>query len=123
MKIYISGETSGLPKDIKTKFEDAENYLRKISHTPINPLNCSTLASRIELLSSCDAIFLLSGWLNSGESKIEKRVADLTGKEILFESRIEAENEEDTITFPIKGAIHEVTGLSFEQYADRKSVV
>ena len=117
MKVYISGDNTSHPKDIKTRFEDAENYLRNISHTPINPLNCSTLASRIEILSTCDAIFLLSGWLNSCEAKIEKHVADLTGKVILFESRIEIENREDLIMFPIKGAIQEVTGYSFEEYA------
>lgn len=117
MKVFISGDTSGPLKDIKIRFEDAEDYLRKIKHTPINPLNCSTIASRIELLSTCDAIFLLSGWLNSCESKIEKNVADLTGKVILFESRIEIDKQDDLIIFPIKGAIHEVTGLSFEEYA------
>jgi len=119
MKVYISGNTIGLPQ--RFRFEDAEAYLTKNNHSPVNPFNCSTLSSRIELLSNCDAIFLLTDWLSCNDSRIEKYYADITGKLIMFESRIEEENKqtykEEIIISRIKGAIQEVTGLAFEQYA------
>lgn len=122
MKVFISGGNIGLLKDVKIKIEDTESYLKRIGHTPVTPQNCLSLASRIELLYKCDAIFMLMGWRGSSESRIEKHVADVTGKRIFFESRVEIEGKDDKIMIPIKSAIHEVTGLSFEQYAkdDRK---
>lgn len=125
MKVYISGDTSGLPQT-RFKFDDAEDYLKKNNHTPVNPfkIDKTKLAPwpvRMEVLASCDAIFLLCGWLNCNDSQIEKHYADILGKVIMFESWIETENREDQILFPIKGAIQEVTGLSFDQYTKEES--
>ena len=128
MKLYISGDTEAIPlKDIRVKFDEAEKYLKKQNHIPVNPFKIdeSKLApwpARLEILASCDAIFLLSNWLYNKESIMEKYYADVTGKEVLFESRIETENqsnqnEQVTIT-RIKGAIQEITGLTFEQYTE-----
>jgi hypothetical protein len=128
MKLYISGNTAELPiKDIIVKFEEAEKYLKKQNHVPVNPFKIdeSKLASwpaRLEVLSGCDGIFLISNWLSSKEAMMERYFSGVTGKEILFESRIEEETrsniQEELIVTRIKGAIQEVTGLTFEQYTE-----
>lgn len=133
MKIFISGDTVSLTsKDRRLKFNEAEIYLKKLNYDVVNPLkiDCESLApwtDRLVILTSCDAIFLLSNWLNSKESMMEKYYSSVTGKDILFESCIEEENkincEEELIISRIKGAIEEVTGLTFAQYTedDRKT--
>lgn len=125
MKVYISGDTSGLPQ-VKYRFEDAEAYLTKNNHIPVNPFKIdrsklAPLPVRMEALAGCDAIFLLTDWISCDDSKIEKYYSDITGKAIMFESRIEEGKKqfckEEVIVSGIKGAIHEVTGMSFEEYA------
>jgi hypothetical protein len=128
MKIYISGDTAALPlKDTIVKFDEAEKYLKKQNHIPVNPFKSdeSKLTSwpaRLEVLSGCDGIFLLSNWLSSKEAMMERYYSGVTGKEILFESKIEEETcsdiQEEIIVSRIKGAIEEVTGLTFEQYTE-----
>jgi hypothetical protein len=127
-KVFISGDLTGpglIDKIIK--FDNAEAFLCTQGHEPINPfkIDSNKLAPwpmRLEILSGCDAIFLLSNWLYSKESMMEKYYADVTGKEVLFESRIETENQssqnEELVVSRIKGAIQEVTGLTFEQYTE-----
>lgn len=127
MRIYISGDLS-----CSLKFHQAEAYLLQQKHTPVNPFktDCNKLGSwskRLEIISGCDAIYLLANWINSKESIAEKYYCLALGKQIMFESCIEEENrlsnEEELITSRIKGAIEEVTGLTFAQYTedDRKT--
>ena len=128
MRVYISGNTAGLSvHDKGTKFHEAEIYLKKLKHEPVNPLkiNSNVIASlpdRLGVLADCEAIFLLSGWPLDKEALIEKYYSTITGKEILFESRLEEENkrsnEEMLLVSRINGAIEEVTGLTFEQYTE-----
>lgn len=128
MRVYISGNTAGLTVNDKgTKFHEAEIYLKKLKHEPVNPLtiNSNALApfpERLGVLADCEAIFLLSGWSLDKEALIEKYYSHITGKEILFESRLEEDNqrsnEEMLLVSRIKGAVEEVTGLTFEQYTE-----
>jgi hypothetical protein len=128
MKVYISGDTTCSPYKIrKLKFDEAEDFLKKLKYDPVNPFNLKqdSLApwpQRLEVLSSCEAIFLLADWLYCSESKVEKYYCSITGKEILFESRIHSEishySQVESEVIRISGAIHEVTGMRLEDYAD-----
>lgn len=127
MKTFISGLIRLHTDDDKVKFEKAEYYLKEMNHYPINPLKINNycLASwpiRLETLSSCEAIFLLSDWLQSEESRMEKYYSEVTGKEVLFQSRLENDRyagvQHESDISKITDVIYEVTGLQLRDYQD-----
>jgi hypothetical protein len=122
MRIFISGSAGGSLQEAKVKIAKAENDLEIMNNTPVNPLKSDSLHDRLVLLASCEAIYLLSDWLQSKEAIMEKCYSDITGKRILFESRLEEEMwvnaDEENAVLRIKGAIEEVTGLTFQQYIE-----
>ena len=102
MRIYISGKISGLPyKEAEQRFEDAEALLTELG---------------FEMLHSCDAIYMMDNWTTSIGASIEFDFANRTGKDVLFESNIIILNDEYKAILRIQNAIHEVTGLRFNQY-------
>ena len=123
MRIYISGKISGLPyKEAEQKFEDAEALLSEIGFEVVNPLKnglatheewIKHLCKDIEMLHSCDAIYMMDNWTTSTGASIEYDIAIRTGKDIWFESNVVRENKE---VLRIQNAIHEVTGMRFNQY-------
>lgn len=126
MKTYITGHIlEPFTQDVKDKFGKAENYLIEMNHVPINPLkiNSYQLAPwpvRLELLSSCDGIYLLNDFLQSRESIIEKYVCEISGKKVIFQSLMEENTNRECFERPIiarvTGAIESVTGKKFEVY-------
>ncbi len=74
------------------------------------------LCKDIELLHSCDAIYMMDNWTTSTGASIEFDFANRTGKDVLFESNIIILNDEYKAVMRIQNAIHEVTGLRFNQY-------
>lgn len=123
MRIYISGKISGLPyKEVEQRFEDAETLLSEIGFEVVNPLKnglatheewIKHLCKDIEMLHSCDAIYMMDNWTTSTGASIEYDIAIRTGKDIWFESNVVRENKE---VLRIQNAIHEVTGMRFNQY-------
>ena len=115
IKVYISGQITGLPFDeVKAKFEKAESELKAqgyevVSHLktgiPFNYPWESHIVMDILLLISCNAIYLLSDWKYSKGATLEKNIAELTGKEIIY--------QEITVFAELKQAISEVMGISF----------
>ena len=93
MKIYISGQISGLPLDeVKAKFQDAEKRIVEHGYEAVNPLKNGIpdseawevhMAADIVLLLDCDAIYMLPGWESSKGATLEKNIAERTGKKIL----------------------------------------
>ena len=126
MKIYISGKITGLPfKEVKDKFQKVQNFLEELGFEVINPLKNGLkkdssweehMKIDIELLTSCDVVYMLNGWIDSVGACIEYDIATRMGKKILFES--DMVNELNSVT-KIKDAIHEVTGLTFDEYASK----
>ena len=114
-KIYISGQISGLPyKEVKAKFETAEAKLKAQGYEVVNPLkngipaNASWevhVAMDVLLLMGCKAIYLLPDWGLSKGATLEKNLAELTGKTIIY--------EEVPAFQHIKQAIAEGMGISF----------
>lgn len=93
MKVYISGQITGL--DIKTAkmlFLTAENYLKSIGHTTINPFDLNgdsddwqkCMLVDIAELFTCDAIAMLNNWGFSKGARIEHHIATVLGKDILY---------------------------------------
>lgn len=124
MRIYISGL---ITEDAGILFDEAECLLKDLNHVPINPLkiNSYQLAPwpvRLELLSSCEAIFLLNDFTQSKESIIEKYFSEVTGKEIMFQSLVEENISRECFERPliarVTGAIQSVTGKKFDQYRE-----
>lgn len=124
MRIYISGKISGLPyKEVEQRFEDAEALLTELGFEVINPLKnglaaheewIKHLCKDIELLHSCDAIYMMDNWVTSTGADIEHYIAVRTKKDILYESIVRTKDDEAILR--IQNAIHEVTGLRFNQY-------
>ena len=114
-KIYISGQITGLPFDeVKAKFEKAESELRAQGYEVVSPLKTGIpynapwevhISVDVILLISCDAVYLLSDWKCSKGATLEKTIAELTGKEIIY--------QEVTVFAELKQAISEVMGISF----------
>lgn len=126
MRIYISGKISGLPyKEAEQRFEDAEALLTELGFEVINPLKnglaaheewIKHLCKDIELLHSCDAIYMMDNWGTSTGADIEHYIAVRTKKDILYESNVIVRTKDDEAILRIQNAIHEVTGLRFNQY-------
>lgn len=126
MKIYISGKITGIPiQEAETKFQAAQDLLEELGFDVVNPLKNGLKKNSsyeehmkidIELLISCDIVYMLNGWIDSVGACIEYDIAVRMGKKILFES--DMVNELNSVT-KIKDAIHEVTGLTFDEYASK----
>ncbi|WP_297409227.1 DUF4406 domain-containing protein [uncultured Alistipes sp.] len=114
-KIYISGRISGLPIDeVTAKFNEAEAKLKGQGYEVVNPLKNGIpvtaswevhVAMDVLLLMGCKAIYLLPDWGLSKGATLEKNLAELTGKTIIY--------EEVPAFQHIKQAIAEGMGVSF----------
>lgn len=123
MRIYISGKITGLPKqEAREKFANAQALLEEIGLEAVNPMEKGVfnelsweqhMVKDIELLFSCDAIFMMGNWIDSKGAQIEYDIANRLEMEIYFESKIRHENKE---VLRIQNAIHEVTGMKFTEY-------
>ena len=120
MRIYVSGKISGLPyEDVKTRFDDCQELLESIGFEVINPITMGLrqeatweqhMVKDIELLLSCDAIYMMDNWTESTGAGIEYDIAFRLGKDIWFESSFARDNRN---VMRIQNAIHEVMGLKF----------
>lgn len=94
-KVYICGKISGLHvNDVRQKFEQAEKLIIEQGYIPVNPTKNGLphnkpweqhMALDIILLMGCDAIYLLADWEDSRGARIEKAIAELLNKELIFE--------------------------------------
>ncbi|KAA6303163.1 MAG: Chromosomal replication initiator protein DnaA [Candidatus Ordinivivax streblomastigis] len=118
-KIYISGAITGLPfNEVQAKFAAAEEKMSAEGYEVVSPLKTgipynfpweSHIAMDIVLLIGCEAVYLLSDWNISKGATLEKNIAELTGKEIIYET---------TPAFTeLKQAISEVMRVSFYEIA------
>jgi hypothetical protein len=74
------------------------------------------MAMSIEMLLSCDAIYLLSNWRHSRGARIQRYIAEEKKIKLLFQCHEHLiENEIQ----PIKIAIKRVTGYAFEEYTTK----
>lgn len=126
MKIYISGKITGLPlKETRERFADAQALLDGIGFEAVNPMKKSLPANAtweqhmvkdIELLFKCDAIYMMDNWIYSRGALIEYDIAKRLGLDIWFESNVRRDND---IVTRVQNAIHEVTGMQFNEYTTK----
>ena len=131
MKICISGKISGLPiEEVKEKFSKAGKYLSTFGYEVVNPLDNGLpegatweehMLADIAMLFQCEAIYMLPDWSDSKGAMIEKHIAQVQGKGIMYESKAEEDRRHaarlEMIIFKVESAIQEVTGLSLADYA------
>ena len=123
MRIYISGKISGLPLNaVQERFEDAESLLSELGFDVVNPLKngldpnekwITHLCKDIELLDSCDAIYMMDNWVESRGARHEYNFAMIENKDIWFETNVISQDKE---VLRIQNAIYEVTGMRFNDY-------
>lgn len=126
MKIYISGKISGLPmSDVRQHFANAAALLEAIGFEAVNPLNNGLqptadwkehMIADIGMLLDCDAIYMMDNWMESRGASIEYDIANRLNMDVWFESNIRRENQ---AVMRIQNAIHEATGLRFNQYTTK----
>lgn len=126
MKIYISGKITGLPlSEARQRFADAAELLNAIGFEAVNPLNNGLqesagwkehMVADIRMLLDCDAIYMMDNWMQSKGASIEYDIANRLNMDVWFESKIQRDNKN---VLRIQNAIHEVTGLRFNQYTTK----
>ena len=97
-RIYIAGKITGLTREAYTaRFAKTETKLSRAGYTTVNPVyidmfNLSDGMYRDAimeickiLISTCDAIYMLSNWENSPGARMERYYAKSLGLEILYE--------------------------------------
>jgi hypothetical protein len=114
-KIYISGQITELSFDeAQSKFAAAERILTEQGYEVISPLKTGIpynfpreghIAMNIVLLIGCESVYFLPDWYLSKRATLEKNIAELTRKTILYEKA--------PVFVELKQAIYEVMGVSF----------
>ena len=96
MKIYISGQMTGLPKLNKERFDEIEMILTSKGYDVVNPHKIifedgkehsymDYIRKDICELIYCDRIFMMTGWENSKGAKIEHSIAIILGIKVIYE--------------------------------------
>ena len=85
MKVYISGQITGLPFDqVEENFFNAQNRLEEQGYKVVNPLENGLptnakwkdhMKADIKLLMDCDTIYLMKNWKDSKGAKVERDIA------------------------------------------------
>lgn len=91
MKIYIAGPITGNPR-YKKQFTEAEEYLRALGHTPMNPAVLPAGFEHYEymkicysMIDVCEGVFFLDNWQKSTGARKEHAYAKQQNKKIMFQ--------------------------------------
>lgn len=114
-RIYISGAVTGRPyRETLTKFEIAEQRLRDKGVDVVNPTKNGLgesvawelhMAVNIVNLIGCTGIYMLKDWEMSKGATLERNIAEVTNKTIIYEQ------EQEFAT--IKRGIQDGTGITY----------
>lgn len=93
MKVYISGPMTGLPDYNRAAFfRAAEELKEKGCYVPVHTAwmidqltRADYMRMALQMMLTCDAIYLLRGWENSLGARVEKSIADVCGLQLMYE--------------------------------------
>lgn len=94
MLVYISGKIKGLDMDVSQKlFKEAETYLSGFNYDIVNSWDIihdsdswdDMILKDLEILKTCDAIFMLDNWKDSMGATVEYYFAKGSNKIIINE--------------------------------------
>lgn len=93
MKVYISGPMTGLPDYNRAAFfRAADELMKQWSYVPVHTawmVDCLSRADymrvALQMMLTCDAIYLLKGWDASPGALMEHSVAQACGLRIITE--------------------------------------
>lgn len=98
-RVYISGPISGHDlNERREEFASLKNLLIIMDYEPVNPMENGLPADAtthqhmrrdIELLMTCDMIYMMKGWTHSKGCMVELEVATSIGMPVLFEEASE----------------------------------
>lgn len=101
-KVYLAGKVTGEDFNaVKAKFAKKQKELEALGYKVINPVTAinnlnlnwtKAMKYCIDMVSRCDAIYLMADWKESTGAKIEYLVADKFGLVKLFEETNERTN-------------------------------
>lgn len=103
MKIYISIPISGHDEtEVRNHADLIKAALSRAGHTPVspfdifagkNPTYVEYLCSDLQVLATCDAIYLADGWQFSRGCRIEANFAKEFDKEFMYERQTDSLSE------------------------------
>lgn len=92
MKIYIAGPMTGLPDNNRAAFYLAADNLREQGHMPKHTAwmedglsHEEYMKNALQVMLTCDAIYMLKGWLKSIGAQTEHTIATLCGMQVMYE--------------------------------------
>lgn len=93
--LYVSGPMSSHPEDFNfPAFNEAAERLRAEGWEVVNPADKGIvdgwewedyLRYDIKQICDCDAVYMLKGWPSSRGARLERKVAESLGLEVLYE--------------------------------------
>lgn len=94
-RVYISGPISGYDlNERREEFSSVKDLLIIMDYEPVNPMENGLPADAtthqhmrrdIELLMTCDMIYMMKGWTHSKGCMVELEVATSIGMPVLFD--------------------------------------
>lgn len=97
-RVYISGKVTGLPyDDVLDKFAEAAEYLEEQGYEAVNPIVevpfnkdygwFDYMGDDIKLLGTCQAVYMLTDWMDSDGAQIEQHAAQTQGLNVMYQDR------------------------------------
>ena len=88
-KVFISGPMTGIEDWNRPAFMEAEYLLRMEGHIVMNPAVLPLgftwkdyMEISLQMLSACDAVYMLEGWEDSAGARLERRYAIKRGMKV-----------------------------------------
>lgn len=127
MKVYISGKMRGLSEEeSRMLFRAAEQYLIGLGHDVINPWDSESdkeqqckewedyILYDLQILKTCDAIFMLSNWQDSDGAKCEHAFASGRHMEIIYETDEPIQKSKDDFNKGLWCAVQDLVAVYAE---------
>ena len=93
MIVYLAGRMYGLPDYGRKQFAEAEERLKRMGHTVLNPASLPIgmpdekyMPICLAMIDQADAVYLLNGFNDSPGARLESEYAGYQRKKIVYEA-------------------------------------